>query len=205
MAADYEWIKGDDLFEAYCVTLVRGVTPREFMDRIGAQIKFDSLPLGDEEYLDEKFSEIFYNDWTDLHGDGEMFIGATTVTGAGGDWTLAVERNGYLGMNATLMASVSAGTTLVSHSYCLGEGYFRWFEDGDLRLEFQAQDAGDRWGSTPNACLAEMQQIGFQLDNHREEVGPTNTAAFALAERLTGVRVTDDMLYGDTVYLCGTV
>ncbi|MFG1790789.1 DUF6461 domain-containing protein [Nocardia sp. NPDC049149] len=44
VAADYDWILGDGLFHAYCSTLVRGVTPREFMDRIGAQITFDALP-----------------------------------------------------------------------------------------------------------------------------------------------------------------
>jgi hypothetical protein len=38
VAADYAWAEDDDLFSAYCLTLVRGVTPREFMDRLGAHM-----------------------------------------------------------------------------------------------------------------------------------------------------------------------
>jgi hypothetical protein len=48
-----------------------------------------------------------------------------------------------------------------------------------------------------------MKQIGFDLAEDPEDVGPTTTAAFALAERLTGVRVTAAML-DDAVFLCGT-
>lgn len=36
-----------------------------------------------------------------------------------------------------------------------------------------------------------------------EDVGATTAAVFALAERLTGVRVSETML-GEAVFLCGT-
>ncbi|WP_069165329.1 DUF6461 domain-containing protein [Nocardia altamirensis] len=38
-----------------------------------------------------------------------------------------------------------------------------------------------------------------------EDTGATKTAAFALAERLTGVLVSDTVLYDDAEFLCGTV
>ncbi|WP_069167993.1 DUF6461 domain-containing protein [Nocardia altamirensis] len=198
VAADYEWI-GDlyqKLFHGYCLTLVREVTPREFMDRIGAQITFDALPLG------KQFSDI---SWRRDEPDSGHFIGATTVAGADGDWTLALEMNGgYLGVTEEIIGPVSAATTLVSHYHCVGLGRFRCFEDGALRLGFEPLFSSDRWGSNPDGCLEQMRQIGFNLDEDREEIGPTTTAAFALAERLTGVRVTEDLLYSSE-YLCGTV
>ncbi|QIS11783.1 DUF6461 domain-containing protein [Nocardia arthritidis] len=197
VAADYDWIKGDDLYDAFCLTLVRGVTPQEFMDRIGARITFGALPFGAE------FTEIAFDCWDKSQGD-VLFIGATTVAGAGGDWTLAFERNGYLGQILELMAPLSAGSRLVTVFNSMNTGgYFHWFEDGDLRLRFEAIFAYDRWGSTPDACLEYMKQIGFNLNEDREDIGPTITAALALAERCTGVRVTDDMLYGAD-FLCGT-
>jgi hypothetical protein len=199
VAADYAWIEDDDgLFSAYCLTLVREITPREFMDRLGAHIAFDALELGDQ------FFEISFDYWAEHLGDVQ-FIGATTVAGDGGDWTLALEVNGHLGVTPEMVIPVSAGTRLVSHRYNSGNGFgeFRWIENGDIRLEFEPLFAFRRGGSTPDALLDDMEQIGFSLDENREDIGPTTTAAFALAERLTGVRVTGTML-DDAVFLCGT-
>ncbi|MEV5706414.1 DUF6461 domain-containing protein [Actinoallomurus sp. NPDC052274] len=202
VAADYAWIGADEdggLFSAYCLTLVRGITPREFMDRLGARIMFEALELADE------FFDLSFQYWDQPHYGDVQFIGATTVAGDGGDWTLALEVNGHLGVTPSTMGPVSAGTRLVSHRYNGGNGVggFSWIEDGDVRLEFEPLFAGNREGSTPDALLEDMRQIGFDLEDDREEIGPTTTAAFALAERLTGVRVTEAML-DDAVYLCGT-
>ncbi|WP_433173525.1 DUF6461 domain-containing protein [Actinoallomurus sp. CA-150999] len=202
VAADYAWI-GDDggggLFSASCLTLVRGVTPREFMDRLGARIMFDALELAEE------FTDLSFQYWDEPHYGDVQFIGAMTVAGDGGDWTLALEVNGHLGVTPSVVVPVSAGTRLVSHRYNGGNafGSFYWIEDGDIRLEFEPLFAHHREGSTPDALLEDMKQIGFDLEEDREDIGPTTTAAFALAERLTGVRVTPAML-DDAVFLCGT-
>lgn len=198
VAADYAWAEDDDLFSAYCLTLVRGVTPREFMDRLGAHVAFDALQLG------EQFTVISFDYWEAHLGDVQ-FIGATTVAGDGGDWTLALEVNGHLGVTPEMVIPVSAGTRLVSHRYNSGNafGEFCWIENGDIRLEFETLVANQREGSTPDALLDDMKQIGFILDENSEDTRPTTTAALALAERLTGVRVTGTML-DDAVFLCGT-
>jgi Family of unknown function (DUF6461) len=203
VAADYTWAEaeaeGGGLFSAYCLTLVRGVTPREFMDRLGAQITFDALQLG------EQFSEISFDYWREPHLGDVQFIGATTVAGDGGDWTLALEVNGHLGVTSEMVIPVSAGTRLVSHRYNWGNGLgeFCWIENGEVRLEFEPLFAFSREGSTPDALLDDMKQIGFSLDENSQDVGPTTAAALALAERLTGVQVTKSML-DDAVFLCGT-
>lgn len=55
VAADYAWAESDGLFSAYCLTLVQGVTPQGFMDRLGARTGFDVLRLG------EQFTEISFD------------------------------------------------------------------------------------------------------------------------------------------------
>ncbi|RFU43092.1 hypothetical protein DZF91_03030 [Actinomadura logoneensis] len=200
VAADYSWTEDDDggLFAAYCLTLVRGIGPDEFLRRIGARILHEALPL-DEQYFESSFDR-----WEAPHYGNTQFIGATSVPGEGGDWTLAFEVNGHLGVTHELVVPASAGTRLVSHSYNEGNahGYFMWVEDGDVRVEFEPLFADVREGRTPDALLDDMRGIGFDLDSDREEVGPTTSGAFALAERLTGVRVTEDLVTGAR-FLCG--
>jgi hypothetical protein len=202
VASDYAWAddeagSGGGLFSAYCLTLARGLSPREFMDRLGARIMFDALKLGDQ------FFEISFDCWGEPHLGNVQFIGAATVAGDGGEWTLAMEVNGHLGVTPELAAAVSAGTRLVSHYENSGNGRFCWIEDGDVRLEFEPLVACQRDGSTPDALLDDMRQIGFVLGEDSEDIGPTSTAALALAERLTGVRVTQAML-DEADFLCGT-
>lgn len=136
VAADYAWIgaeEDDGLFSAYCLTLVRGITPREFMDRLGARIMFDALRLGEE------FTDLSFQYWDEPHHGDVQFIGATAVTGDGVDWTLALEVNGHLGVTPSVVVPVSAGTRLVSHRYNGGNAFggFLWIEDGDVRLDFE--------------------------------------------------------------------
>jgi hypothetical protein len=199
VAADYAWVESSDhdwLFEAYCLTLVRGLTPQEFMERLGARILVDALPLG------ARFCELSNKYWEAPHVGAVQFIGATTVTGDGGDWTLAFQENGYLGVTPSAMGKVSVGTRLVSHFRNVNAfDQFYWIEDGEVRVNFEPLFPYNREGLTPDALLEDMREIGFDLEDDHEETSPTS-AAFALAERMTGVRVTLDMLR-NAVYLCG--
>lgn len=126
------------------------------------------------------------------------------MAGDGGDWTLALEVNGQLGVTPGTVSPASSGTRLVSHRYNGGNGAgrFCWIEDGDIRLEFDPLFADQRDGRTPDGLLDDMRQIGFRLDDS-EDIGPTITAALALGERLTGVRVTRAML-DNAEFLCGS-
>ncbi|GAA4203018.1 DUF6461 domain-containing protein [Actinocatenispora rupis] len=204
VAADYAWVEdGADggLFSAYCLTLVRGVSPAEFLTRLGADVRPGPLPLGDE------FVDLSFQYWGAPHYGDVQLIGATVARGGDADWTLAFEVNGHLGVTPSVMAPVAAGTTLVSHRYNGGNGvgWFHWLEDGVVRVEFEPLFATNRGGSTPDALLDDMARVGLDLSGAvRDEVGPTTTAAFALAERLTGVRVTPALL-DDALFWCGTV
>lgn len=188
-AADYVWFLGSALHESYCMTLVRDVTPGEFLSRLGA------APHGERHGLSALIAEYW-------DADGHrQFIGATSVRGADASWTLAVEINGYLGRLGDFMAPVSAGTRIVSHSRSVkAVTSFNWWEDGELRTHFEWP--AERWGSAPDALVDAMTRVGFDLDPRGED--PGTPGKMALAEELTGVRITADLL-ADASYVTGIV
>jgi len=195
-AADYAWFEADGQFylgDPYCLTLVRRLTPAAFLARIGAE---PQAPRTGWESLWDPSMEAMSAD------PMQLFIGAATVPGEGGDWVMAVELGGYLGITEEIILNLSAGTSLVSHYY--GPGHFFWIEDRDLRLEFNPTEPAYREGSTPDALVEIMRDVGLDLnpDGDNTEIG--RAAAFALAELLTGVRVTPVMLQ-DATYTCGIV
>jgi hypothetical protein len=128
----------------------------------------------------------------------ESFIsGAFTVPGAGGDWTLVLHFDGGVGMWPRFLEALSAGGRAVVHSSNGGKPIhlFHWYEDGELRTTFEWPTARD--GSTPDALNSVMREVGFDLSDDEGDNGArvdTKAAVLALAERLTGVRVTEELL-----------
>ncbi|MFC9294566.1 DUF6461 domain-containing protein [Streptomyces sp. NPDC057011] len=120
--------------------------------------------------------------------------GPAEPPGRGGRWTLALEFGGELGMRAGFMEAISAGTRAVSHSGNGGKpmDFFHWYEDGVLRTTFEW--AADRTGSTPDDLNAELRELGLNPDGDPDPGTDTKAAVLALTERLTGVRVTADLL-----------
>jgi hypothetical protein len=101
-ADDYAWFEEcfPDLAEGYCLTLVRGLSPPQVLARLGART---DGPLV-----------------TGVDGLGALGLSTAdeqliAVTEAGGDWALAVEANGHLGVTEDAIVPLSAGTRLVSH------------------------------------------------------------------------------------------
>lgn len=189
-ASDYLWFRDYRrgwLLDGYCLTYVAGLSPGEFLDRIGADDREQCAGLDAFADRDGEF-----NDSQEVYGDF-MFIGATGVPGRGGDWVLALEINGMVGTTDEFMTALSTGSTAVSH-YLNGNALdiFSWYENGELRTRFEPLAPSRRSGRTPDALVDDMRQAGFDLTGttyrHHTE------AAFALAERLTGVRVTEAML-----------
>ncbi|MGN9796364.1 DUF6461 domain-containing protein [Streptomyces sp. OZ13] len=82
---------------------------------------------------------------------------------------------------------------------------FLWAEDSTKRLWFEPMFPDSRWGTTPDEVLQPMHDIGFQFwaetsDTADSLAGP---AAFALAEHLTGIRITPGLLQ-ETTFVCGS-
>ena len=194
-ALDYTWFSDrfPGLAEAYCLTLVKGLTPAGLLGRLGA--REECRVTGAEELL-----EPAYQAWEEHEGE-RLFVAATAV----GDWALAVEPNGYLGTLDEAIIPLSKGTRLVSHFRNVNAvDHFYWLDDGDVCLHFEPLFPTDRDGSDPDGLVEAMRQVGFDLDENDDASDEFNTeAAFALAEHLTGVRLTPEVLETAT-YLCGT-
>ncbi|MFG2873816.1 DUF6461 domain-containing protein [Streptomyces sp. NPDC048337] len=198
-AADYGWIRSSTspfryaLEAGYTLTLVRGVSPAELFRIAGAE---PGDPCHGLEELIEQHSELLDDsgDWPE-----SFLTGAFTVPGSDGQWTLALEFGGELGMRESLMEALSSGTRAVSHSSNGGKpmDFFHWYEDGVLRTTFEW--AAHRTGSTPDDLNAVMRELGLNPDGDPVPGTDTKAAVLALTERLTGVRVTADLL-ANSVY-----
>jgi hypothetical protein len=194
-AADYAWLEErfPDLLEAYCITLVRGIAPEEVLRRLGA-------PEARRITGVDGLTEAAFAAW-DLYEGDQLFLGATAV----GDWTLVVEPNGFLGIIEAAVVPLSRGTRLVSHFRNVeAVDHFYWIEDGTIRLTFEPLFADRRDGSDPDGLVEIMELVGFDLRPADDRNGDLHTeATFALAEHLTGVRLTPHLLESAT-FVCGT-
>jgi hypothetical protein len=193
--ADYAWFERDfpDIAEAYCFTLVRGLSPAEVVSRLEGQ---PETPLhGISAVVDAAFAQY------DLENGDRRLLALTTV----GAWTLLIESNGYLGVTEDRALPASAGVSWVSHFVNINRvGTFLWAEDQTLQLCFDPMFPEDRWGTSPDELLGVMERIGFALDEEDPEAGLSSAAAFALAEHLTGAAITSALLC-DTTFSCATV
>ncbi|TCO47789.1 hypothetical protein EV646_105346 [Kribbella antiqua] len=194
-AEDYTWFRDTPFIYGYCLTLVQGIDPGEALRRLDAEPS--ERATGSRDFT--RFAERSHP-WAAHRNDGRFGIGAVQLEG----WTLLLEWNGFLGVTPEVIRPLSAGTRVVSHHRNVdAEDRFCWMEDGDLRLKFEPLFPFHRSGSDPDGLLDVMERIGFDLRDIEDRDFELNTeAAFALAEHLTGVRVTQELL--DTAeYLCG--
>jgi hypothetical protein len=194
-ASDYRWFEADsDLTKGFCFTWVRRLSPQQVLGRLGAK-------------------ELQRVDWQQLVGAGDgqrpgadrFFFGTARI----GEWSLIVEDNGSLGVTDGLVRPLSKGTTLVSyHRTGDGRGRFLVLADQDVRLDFDPLDPGRRRGRGADALAAVIDDAGFRYATTiRLSEDPVYyrtfcmEAAFALAERLSGVALTLDLLRTRTYLL----
>ncbi|TDD50890.1 hypothetical protein E1263_30505 [Kribbella antibiotica] len=194
-AQDYLWFDGTQLSFAYCLTMVEGIDPTEALRRIDAMPTESAAGLSAFITFSEKAYPKRYPD-----GDGRFGIGATQLDG----WTLLIEWIGILGISMPVLLPLSEGTRVVSHySNVDAEDWFYWMEDGTVRLRFEPLFPYHREGADPDGLVDVMEHVGFDLRSGDDRDYSLHTeATFALAEHLTGIRVTEDLLETST-YLCG--
>lgn len=210
-ATDYTWFEEryPDLGEAYCLTQVQGLAADELLRR------FDALPASDavglkavtarweayEDGVDEEDEEDegtgAYEEAAALFDPAEdrLLVAVTELDG----WALAIEPNGYLGSLDTVIPRLGEGTRLISHFRNVNAvDHFHWWEDGIRRLHFEPLFPDQRDGSDADAPgMPELlAACGFNLGT--EEFAQHTEAAFALAERLTDVRLTPERLEAAT-------
>ncbi|MET8539806.1 DUF6461 domain-containing protein [Kitasatospora sp. NPDC004799] len=198
-ATDYTWFdeRYPDLGQAYCLTQVQGLSADELLRR------FDALPGSDavglaavmvredayEDAEDEEAGALF-----DLAED-RLIVAVTELDG----WALAIEPNGYLGTLDTVIPRLGDGTRLVSHFRNVNAvDHFHWWEHGVRRLHFEPLFPDQRDGTDAEAPgIPELlTACGFDLETETHDL--CGEAAFALAERLTDVRLGPERLEAAT-------
>ncbi|MFE4970762.1 DUF6461 domain-containing protein [Kitasatospora sp. NPDC056651] len=207
-ATDYTWFaeRYPVLGEAYCLTQVQGISADELLRR------FDALPGREVTGLDaviaawESFEDGEAEGDEDDEGDEEtgglsdsegdrLFVAVAEL----GGWALGVEPFGYLGTLDELVPRLGEGTRMVSHfRNSMAVDHFHWWEHGSRRLHFEPLFPGERDGSDADAPgIPELlTACGFELETEARELH--TPAAFALAERLTDVRLGPDRLEAAT-------
>ncbi|WP_331720584.1 DUF6461 domain-containing protein (plasmid) [Streptomyces sp. NBC_00161] len=207
-AHDYAWIRTSPLFRhmmesGYTLTLIRGRSPQEVLRAM------ESEPRGTAEGTaglieadDAHRAEVDYDYW-----DESYVAGAFKSPGEKGDWTVVLGFDGGLGMPCA--ETLSEGGRVVAHSSNGGKPIhlFHWFEDGELRTTFEGPSARD--GNSPDELVSLLREVGFPLtpEGEHDEIAPVvdgKAAVLALAERLTGIRVTESLLQ-DATYELGLV
>lgn len=184
-ATDFAWVPGSLLGShlGYCVGLVKGISPEELLGRLQADRQGTCTGL----------TALYRrNDDVQRRLDYEyghfQLIGAAPVRGAGGQWTVMVEFNVAVGFNHRLMTQVSAGTQAVTHHLNpVGKGGFHCWQDGRLLTRFEWP--GDRGGEDPDMLNEAIDRVGVGAAEGRK-----SEEYFALAEHVTGARLTPELL-----------
>jgi hypothetical protein len=82
-----------------------------------------------------------------------------------------------------------------------GVNHFFWVEDGTVKLHFEPLFPARRNGTDPDGLVDVMHDIGFEFDGDAD-FDLCTEASFALAEHLTHVRLTPELLEFAT-FTCG--
>ncbi|GAA2258897.1 hypothetical protein GCM10010145_33900 [Streptomyces ruber] len=208
-AHDYAWIRTSSLFRhmmdsGYTLTLIRGRTPREVLRAMKAEPRGTGEGTAGLIEADDAHRAAVDDDW-----DESYVAGAFSAPGENGDWTLVLGFDGGLGITAPYVETLSKGGRVVAHSTNGGKpiDLFHWCEDGELRTTFEGPSSRD--GTTPDELVPLLREVGSPLTSggEHDESAPDvdrKAAVLALAERLTGIRVTESLLQ-DATYELGIV
>ena len=190
-SADYLWIADwhNGLFlNGYCLTFVRGMVPGELLDDLG---------VGERSHFVGASATVepAYDAWS-IHAERWLLVAVTQVD----QWVLMFEANGSLGVTERVMLPVSAETSVVSHFRNVNAvDHFLWLEDGTICVRFEPLFPTIRTGTHADAIVPELVDAGFDMRADDVRTFENHTAAtFALGERITGVRVTPELLDGAT-------
>jgi hypothetical protein len=182
-AGDYAWFKDHWLRQAFCITLVRGLDEVQVLRRLGGERSQPrALTVGEAGALSGSF-----------HAGYPQIV----LVARAGSWAVAVEDNGWEASRPEVLRALSAGTQAVSvYRNVNALGYFSDAVDGEVLVRFELLFPQRRWGSRPDLLLPQMRGVGLDPDGQEPPYGEVDTAALALAERVTGVHLDPRMLEG---------
>jgi hypothetical protein len=213
-ADDYAWfeVTAQGLSVESCLTFVKGLTAEEVTRRLGGAEVARITGLDRMERYREAVTvpaEAYGEDGSfDFEAStGREFAAVADLPGG----ALIVEQYGFLGTVPEVSKPLSRGASVaVVYTSENNDPSFTWAEDGDVRVTFDPYHAAWREGSRPDALLDVMQRLGFNFSTAEvddpgwvfDDKAPGR--AFALAEHVTGIRLTEEVLTEPT-YLAVSV
>jgi hypothetical protein len=203
--ADYSWfdVTEQGLSVGCCLTFVKDLTADEVVRRLAGTVVAEMAGLDE---LEEHSAAVTIP--PNAHRpDGSVVFGESTgrefaavADRPGG--VLIVEPYGFLTTVPEINRPLSRGTDVaVVHLSENNEEKFVWASGGDVRTEFDFRHAHWREGTEPDALLARLRDLGFNLSTADDPDDPgwfyderAVARAFTLAEQLTGVGFTEEVL-----------
>ena len=180
VADDYAWVESTWIGAAFCLTYARGLAAAEALRRFGADVAA-MRPMTVDEVGEAGVA---------ADGDGRIIALARRI----GDWAVVLEPNGFRGQ---FLDAVSAGTTAVSvYLGAHGVTGFTYTRDGERLTAFEPLFADSRHGSQPDLVVPHLLAVGLDESLGEQRFGTIVTGSLALAERLTGARLTPELLDG---------
>jgi len=163
------WVHDSEIGEAGCVTFVAGADVASVARGFGGRAgDVTTMTLRD---VDAR--------------PGEDLVAVRSL----GPWVLAVEINGWQGSRAEVLARISRGTRAVSAFWNVNAlTRFSYAVEGRVLTAFEAMSPDSRQGGEPDAL--EATRVGLPWDDFVP-------AMLALVSRVTGERLTRDMLSGE--------
>ncbi|GIJ56633.1 DUF6461 domain-containing protein [Virgisporangium aurantiacum] len=168
-----------DIGEAVCISYVQGIDEAAMIRAFGGD-PADTAPRSARE-AGAEFAVSRY----------DYAVPPVLLVAPAGKWLIGVEYNGFEGSRPEVLRGASAGGTAVSvHRSMNGSDRFTYATNGRTTVWFDMNRPEDRHGAAPDALGAHLDDLPFGSG------GDAYAAGLALAERITGVRLTGAVLDG---------
>lgn len=161
----------------WCLTCVRQVSTKDLVTGIGATIVSDVR-------------------WDASEAQGEAYRqgGVGVRIASSDDWSVLIELQSLKGANADWLQEVSQGReAMCFHHSGSGMEMLSYAADGVIVTEFEPAIPARRSGTAPDRLVADMRAVGIDPDGAMSD-GDLGVAALRLVERVTGVRLTSELV-----------
>ena len=213
---DYAWFEETELglAVASCLTFIKDMPAAEVVRRLGgAEVaRLEGLARFERYHSAVTVPPEAYGEHREFDysaSTGREFVAVCDLPGG----AFMLETYSFLGITDDILRRLSAGASVaVVYSTEHSDPRFVWAQDGEILVTFNPFRAGWREGSTPDALIPEMEELGFNLSD--EELDPDDLRwvfddkaaqrALSLAHHLTGVSLTEDALT-ERIYLAVSV
>jgi uncharacterized protein DUF6461 len=167
----YSWVRQHGIYEAGCITFVRGDNEDDVLRRFGGDPATARLMT---------LTEVAEESCNNPHPYGYApLLMVDTING----WVVIFEDNGSQGTRHEVLQAASQGTEMVSVYWNVNAlQLFIYAANGKTVTKFELLCPESRRGAEPDRLLDYMRDLPF-------EIGNTLASAMALSERVTGVRI----------------